>query len=393
MTLKNIPTDSILTHWVRYLSMSEIPTNYQIACGLTALGSLLRRNRYIDQIEFKVWPCQSVLLIGPSGIGKDTIINRVVRVMDVTGGVPVMGGTTYEGIAARLAQLGKPACAYIPAHELTAFFGRSEYQQTMLAGMTNILSCGDKVDITTKGAIFRDGNFTGHPVYIYQPTVTMHGGSTVEWLHKQMPEGTLEGGFLGRFLIMCEEFGSKHVPLVKTDKTQAEIKALWNQLDSWMAGVKTIVDECRKPAEVHLLPEAEEIYGNWYHNRFRLFSRAVLPYANRSRDMVLRIALLMAISRGHYRWIEGVDMDFAIALIQEVAQRIDKVVIPPARGAAIAAKIMDMLPCPERTIYAALGDRYQTRDIFEALDLLRRSGRAWFNSRTERMEVIESTTT
>lgn len=193
---------------------------------------------------------------------------------------------------------------------------------------------------------------------------------------------------MGRFLILCEEFGARHIPLIKSDKTQAELKHLWNQLDLWQAGVKTIVEECKKPAEVHILDDAEELYGNWYHNRFKLFSRAVLPYANRSRDMVLRIAMLMAISRGHYRYIEGVDMEFALALIQEVARKIDRVVIPPVRGAAIAAKIMDMIPCQERTIYAALGERYQTKDIQEAVELLRRSNKAWYNSKSNQIEPI-----
>lgn len=391
MTLKNIPTDSILHHWCRYLSTSEIPFSYQVACGLTSIGSLLRRNRWIDQLDYNVYPCQSVLLIGPSGIGKDTVINRTIRTMDkmeFVSKVPILGGTTYEGICARLVQMSKPAAAYIPANELTAFFGRAEYQQTMLAGMTNILSCGDKVDVSTKGAMFdKDHKYTGHAQIIYEPTVTMHGGSTVEWLHRQMPDGTLEGGFLGRFLIMCEDLGSRHVPLLKFGKTPKEVETVRNELEYWHSGVEEVVKACLKPAEVHVLDDAAEVYGNWYHNRFKQFSKAVLPYANRSRDMVLRLAMCMAISRGHYRYIEAVDVEFAIALIREVAQKIDKVVLPPSTEGAIAVRILDMLPASETAIYMSLGDRFDWRRVLGAMELLRRSNRIWTNNRNGNIEV------
>lgn len=391
LQLKNIPKDSLIQHWCRYLSLTEVPFSYQVAAGLTAIGAIIRRTRWVDQLEFKVWPCQPVLFIGPSGIGKDTIINRVVRTMDYFPQVPTLGGATYEGIAYRLAQMGKPACAYIPAQELTAFFGKSEYQQSMLAGMTNILSCGDKIDITTKGAMVdKEGHYNNRALCIYSPTVTMHGGSTVEWLHKQMPDGTLEGGFLGRFLIVCEESPARHIPLIKYGMSTDEVKNARGHLDLWHNGLKEIEESCKaKPQEVHILPDAEDMYGNWYHNRFKLFSRAVMPYANRSRDMVLRLAMLMAISRQHTRYIEDVDMEFAIAFIKEVAQKIDKVVIPPAKTALIAMRAMEMIPCREDVLFEALGQRHDPRDLIGALELLRKSGKAWYNVETKSWEPMK----
>lgn len=188
MNRTDIPRDSLLHEWVTYLSATEIPFSYQVAAGLSVLGACLKRQRWVDQMEWRVYPNQSVLFIGPSGVGKDTVINRCQKVMESMHPytrVPVLGGKTKEAIDAQLAMLPKPAAAFIPAGELTAFFGKAEYQANLLTGMTDLLSGGEKVDITTKGSMaLREGKST----CIYQPTLTMHGGSTVEWLHKNMPD-------------------------------------------------------------------------------------------------------------------------------------------------------------------------------------------------------------
>lgn len=385
MNLNDIPQDSVLRDWCTYLTTTEIPFTYQVAAGLSLLGVVVRRNRWVDQFEWRVYPNQSVLFIGPSGIGKDTIINRVQRSLDKVewlSKVPTIGGTTFENITARLAELTKPAAAFIPAAEMTAFFGKADYQANMLTGMTNLLSNGERIDITTKGGMFRreerqDGTTVfkkGEPKYIWEPTITMHAGSTVEWLHKSMPEGTLEGGFLGRFLIVIEEFGSRFIPLVKRDKTRAELVEIGGRLDKWNSHLEELVKDCQKPREVIIFEDAENLYVNWYHNRFKQFSKAVMPYANRSRDMVLRLAMLMAFSRKHHRYIEMEDVEFAIRLISDVAKNIDDVVLPPSKEAQVAQKILEYLPAGTGEIYFHLAKRYSTRDIDAALTMLRMTG-------------------
>jgi hypothetical protein len=375
MTPNQLPKDSLLQNLLTYMSSTEVPLSYTIAGGLSVIGAILRRQRWIDQMDWRVYPNQSILFIGPSGVGKDTAINKMQKFI---GGltpltrVPVIGGTTLEGLHTRLAELPKPAAAYIPAPEITAFFGKSDYQANMLTGITNLLSNGEAVDITTKGSFLLHHT----PTVIYQPTLTLHGGSTVEWLHKGMPEGTLEGGFMGRFLIVIEEIGSKFIPLVKRDMTQEKITFLRGELQKWEGGLEYLVRACGKGAELILLPEAEDLYANWYYNRFKIFSRAVMPYANRSRDMVLRLAMLMALSRRHLRWVDGEDMQFAIDLIGEVAKKIDAVVLPPSAEAQVAQKILDLLPATPGEIYTTLGLRYSlAKQIDPALALLRATGR------------------
>jgi len=374
MTLTSLPKDSALLHLARYMESTEVPFSYSIASGLSTIGVLLKRSRWVDQVDWRVHPNQSILLIGPSGVGKDTAINRTqssLQAFSTLTRIPVLGGCTLEGLHARLADLPSPACAFLPAPELTSFFGRSDYQANMLTGITNLLSGGEAVDITTKGSLLAKGG----PTIIRQPTLTMHGGSTVEWLHKGMPEGTLEGGFMGRFLIVIEEIGSKFIPLIKSNFTSDQIRVIQAELASWKSYLGEVVAANGKPQEVILLPEAEDLYINWYRNRFRIFSKAVMPYANRSRDMVLRLALLMAASRRHWRWIDGADMTFGIELIGEIARKIDAVVLPPSAEAALAGKVLELLPATIQEIYQTLGLRYSIpKNIDPAIQYLLSTG-------------------
>jgi hypothetical protein len=392
MIRKDLPDDSVLLFWTDYLAAGEVPFSYQVAGGLSTLGALLRRSRWVDQVDWMVYPNQSILFIGPSGIGKDTIINRcssILTALEVESRVPTIGGCTMELIHARLETLSKPAAAYIPAPEITAFFGKSDYQANMLTGITNLLSNGERVDISTKGSWMSRGG----PSLILQPTITMHAGSTVEWLHKGMPDGTLEGGFMGRFLICCEELDPtrRQMPLLKRDRTRDDITSIKGSLEVWREFLRELTVRCqRTPREMILLPEAEDLYANWYYNRFRLFSRAVQPYANRSRDMVLRLGMLMALSRGHDRWIEDVDIGFAIQVIGELAARIDAVVLPPSIEAQVAMKILEMLPATMGEVYMQMGLRFSIpKQIDPALDLLRRTGKIRMDGKVVRKEGDE----
>ncbi len=71
---------------------------------------------------------------------------------------------------------------------------------------------------------------------------------------------------------------------------------------------------------------ARDFYTNWYNNRFKYFGPTVRPYANRSRDHLHRIAMLMAISRGN-GYLEEVDYRFGAEMVRDVAEKIEVALI------------------------------------------------------------------
>jgi len=366
-----LPKDSLLQDWCRVLSTTEVPFSYQVACGISLIGALCKRNIWIDQqpvggVGWKVYPNQSVMLVGPSGIGKDTAINFVQRQLEKLGTIPIIGGRTIETIYQRLITIGDPAAAYLPIGELTSFLGGKDYQKSMTQEITNLLSSNESVDISTKGDLAFGG-----PKIIKRPTITMHCGSTVEWLHKAMPDGALEGGFMGRFLIIVESLGGRQVPLLKYEVSdQAEKASIRESNSRWNEMIVRLINKASHVGEMILTEDAVHTYENWYHNRFKLFSKATFPYANRSRDTVLRLAMLMALTREHWGWVDEVDVRFGTKLLSGMASRIDDAVVPPTLEAQAAKDILGMLPCEWKQILKELGRKYNIRLLQSAETLL-----------------------
>lgn len=371
-----IPADSCLHHWMNIMSTTEVPTSYSMGIGLSVIGALLKRNIYINQHSTEGWgwnvyPNQSIMLVGPSGIGKDTSINYAEAVIEKFPNIiPIIGGTTAESLKAQLVPLGDPAAAIINARELASFFGNRDYQSGMVQEITDLLSNLKVKDTTNK----TDLTLGKGKQLILNPTLTMWCGTTAEWLHKAMPDGTMEGGFLGRYLIFVEEMGKKQIPLVKGSLSRQDLLNQDTYNACWHEDLEVILTECKKPREVVLLSEAADLYTNWYYNRFKYFSPGVMPYANRSRDTVLRLAMLMAVSRKNFGWIEDVDIQFAINILNYVANRIDTALIRPTKEQQIAREILKLIPTTSAAVFARLGTKYNLREMKSAEELLREQG-------------------
>ena len=361
MNKKILPKDSCIHKWLEAMAITEVPISYQVVTGLAIIGAVLKRNVFINQELWRVHPNLSLLMIGPSGIGKDTVIDQAVEMLERIGSPEIVSGRTIEMVYEQMLQIGDPACCVIPAREVSVFFGQKDYQKGMVQELTDLLSTGGSVDVSIKGTGKRK---------ILRPTVTMLAGSTLEWLHRAMPEGSLEGGLWPRFLIVNEAYGSRYVPLIKHSLSKHERDVAVGGLRKF----EIMVERIRKkysatPRELMILKAAQDLYTNWYINRLDYFSPMVRPYANRSRDQVLRVAMISAISRG-LPYVEEADMQVGIDVLGEVARTLDSAVQPASQESRICDDVLKMLPEVPKKIMVALGRKYSLRYIKEAMAFL-----------------------
>ena len=354
----NLPKDSILHSWLQSRSIIEPPVSYDLLTAMSAIGAMLKRNVWIDQVKFRIYPNMSVLLIGPSGIGKDTAIDGAEEILQAFDKVRIVGGMTSEALCD--AMLGAdPASAVILAPEFSDFFGSKDYQKDMVKTITELLSTKNYKDISTKSR---------PNVRIKHPTLTVLGGSTPSWLHKAMPEEAMSGGFYPRFVIICEQQPKREVAWVKLSIPQAEQDAARLAGQRFFKDLADVLRDIGAAGEIQPTKEAQGLYEEWYHKRRSYFSRAAQAYAHRCRDHGLRIAMLCAISRGKVQ-MDSKDISFALDVIQHIASRVDEALAPPHIEGQIARVILSMLPAKRQAIYEQLSS-YRQRDIKDAFQLL-----------------------
>lgn len=320
----------------------------------------------------------SVLLVGPSGTGKDSIINPTCNIIDVLGGKQI-AGRTLEGIKECLAQMGDPAVGYINASELADFLGCKDYQAGIVQTLTDLLS-GNKpeIDISLKSDIL-----LGRPRKIYNPTLTMFAGSTSEWLQGMMPDGTMDGGFLPRFVVAAEwsklEEGIRLVPnsgkyesREHRDRITNAKTAFLSHMEELRAKIATIPPS-HGPiimTETHGVDDADGWYHNWYCNRYPRFSPLLQAYASRAGGLMRRLAMLMAVSRGHLTFIEETDYIFADSIILHAAERLERAVIPQSKEVKVGYEILPLLPATQATLLRGLAAKHSSLWVKRALQYL-----------------------
>jgi hypothetical protein len=329
------------------------------------------------------------MLIGLAGVGKGQAMELGLRyILRPFSSERQVRGATSEGIAQHFYNVHKatgedPTCGYLVYGELAAGIGKKDYQQGIIPTLTDILSDEDSYSHATRH----------DPIIIPRPTLVVQAGSTPQWFHR-LPQDAIEGGFLPRFLIVSENKGRPPIPrpeeFMDADDFEAEKEAEINLKDFIYWLLATFKGP---PYRIFFEVEAGQVYDQWYCNRFNEFGPLVQGYAQRSRGMVVRLAMLMAISR-RKKMITIPDVEFALGFLRYNMERLEAAMLPPTEEAKCVEAIFATLPATSNELIQALRSKFNSMLVLKTLWMLRdtkeivkrvaNGEEMWYNSKTNK---------
>lgn len=318
MDVEWLPKDSWFRKWMKLWPTAEPPKSYILFSAMAMLGSCLSRKIWLDMDVHQVRPMLNLLLIGPSGVGKSTSVKMAKRLLNY---IPedqrpqfFEGGSTKEKLHRDLVHQPK---AVLFAPELAAFFSKEKYKESLIPYVTQLLDYEDVLELRT---------IKDNVVRVEKPSVTIIGGSTVDWLQGQLPDSAVTGGFLARFLIMYEGEKGQREPNPHRKIYGSALRELLDFREKTFHEFAELVSVHEGLIDYEDAPTAET-YANWYMAQ-KTDTGYLAPFAARAGEMVLRLAMILAISAKRTE-LSQTDIECAIKLYEHIAGRLGTVVVPP----------------------------------------------------------------
>lgn len=348
--------------------LAEAPRSYILFSAMAMLGAAVGRHVYFDQDVHRVYPLLNLLLIGPSGIGKstsihmaeDTLLRHLAKDLEVF----IIGGkSTKEALHDDLMMHPQ---SILVASELSNMFSREKYQEGMIQYVTDLLDLRPSAVRTKSGGL----------KVIIDPSVSIIGGSTKEWLQDQMPSSAGAGGFLPRFLIVKEDYKAQRIPDPKRVYSASKLRELQLKREGIQVDFERLVRTYRGMGSLDFADNtASDVYGYWYQT-FTPETGHLAPFAARAGVHVMRLALLSAISCSQAE-IRTQDVEAAIKLYDYAHLKLQEVVVPMSPQGKLLGKVLEALGtgmASQMQVRRAMRNYCASRDVDNLLQSLVESG-------------------
>ena len=276
----------------------ETPTSW-IYWSLMCCISSVAANQYTLRTlkgNLLYYPNIYVMLLGESGLGKGFPVNlakRLVQVADVTR--VIAGRSSIQAILKELATTksvqGKPVIT-----DSRGFIVNGELS-------TAIIQDPDSLTILTD---LYDRNYNPQWVNLLkgdgaeklkEPYITCLFGSSPAHFYDSIPQPNIEGGYIGRNLVVYEEKRSKDVDLLDSEEESIDEDRFTNYIvPKYVPHLQKIAKETKR-----LIPEtnARNTFNTWRHEwraNQHIYNDKT-GFVNRVPDHTLKIAMCICLAR------------------------------------------------------------------------------------------------
>lgn len=269
-----------LQAYSEYTKESESPDSYHLWMGMSVLSSVARRNVFIEQNIYRLYPNMYVVLVGPPGLGKSTTIRLGKRLLlgidEIIFGADSLTREELIRFMAKSGGEGKMSAVTLHSTELSSLIEPSKV--AMVQFLIDIYDSADRWGYSTK--------HQGKNV-IHNPFLTIVAGTVPEYLANDFPVSILGNGFTARTIFVYEEGPRFPNPFPKPEDG-ALVKGLIEDL-------KTIAT---LKGQFEWEPEAYKLYEEQYIKIFnsKPDDYRITDFHNRKKIHILKVAMLLSLA-------------------------------------------------------------------------------------------------
>jgi hypothetical protein len=305
----------ILANIVKYTEDTEIPARFALWAGMSAISACLKRDCFIDQGYFVVYPNTYIVLVAGSAMCKKstaimmandfiTQVQPPVRLLsqkvtcEALIGSLAGGGTADSSIVAL-----QPAVGIAIVDELFTLINKNSFKDGLIPVLTKLYDCQEFPYETRSHGVEKVRN----------PCLCILGGSTSEWIREAVPVAAIGGGFTSRIVFVYQNRGEKRVPWpTLSEENRERRRSIINDLCavSEMRGAFAISEGARTVYDSE--------YVRFCDHSTLLDEPNLHGYCGRRGHILLKVAMAVSASRCSDRIIEQCDIEAARLLLEEV---------------------------------------------------------------------------
>lgn len=282
-----------------YTKELEAPDSFHLWTGLSILASAIRRNLWIDQNVYPVYPNLYVILTAPAGkIGKSTVIRMGRTILQAVPEVEIgPDSLTREELIRLMAKAGREkvqSAITIHSTELSSLIDQSGLK--MVQFLTDIYDCDYKNPHGWRYSTKHQGRDK-----IRNPVLNLLAGTIPTWVSDSMPVEATTHGFTSRTVFVFEDSPRFSNPF--PDETpEGIVEDLQSDLQhiaslegpfDWSSEARDYYREWYSEWQT-TPPDDYRIEGFHWRKRIHIIKLALLLHVSESDDLVLEVRDLKA---------------------------------------------------------------------------------------------------
>lgn len=297
-----------LLSYQEYCQDQEAPDTYHLWTGLSILASTVRRNVWLSQGYYIVYPNLYVILVGPAGkLGKSTVIRMGRKLLREVPDIRWSADSITREELIRFmerSKVGTQCAVTIHSTELSSLIDPSGIK--MIQFMTDIYDCDDVWEYGTK---------TSGRDKLDNPCLNMLAGTTASWMADGFPVSAIEHGFISRTVFLYEDTPRFLIPRPRLPNPEL---------------TQSLVDDLEQIAmiegEFDWLPDGQTAYDKFYETIYSSMpgDYRIAGFHWRKRVLVLKVAMLLSIAENDSLEISEWEIETAGKIILEAEKNMPR---------------------------------------------------------------------